>query len=652
MLHSSFADWTMRKINRLSELASIDTTENTFVLIDNIFDGYVYDEEVAKWRDSLGFKFVNLAKEKNVQVLITAKEDVIEKVCKYMNNKSNVFDQKHVIDVKNVQLTDSEKIDIFDNQISFANKELRIDKPAKNEKFRKEIVAAEGPIGFPLCAHLYACAEKNRRMGSNFFSHPMNYLRDLVKHAISEDQTHKTKTLLLLLYLPESCPKYPSSKTMNLLDEKMCQQTLETFLNENKEFDTSDLATQAKKLIPTILMQLQPGSFCFKHQTICNAVGNYFFVEHFEMAREAFPIETFVDQDFSTITEKQCSAICARLIREVVENGNVSKVFSCIALTESSFAHIFCLQLDAQFDKHGVSFIRQFFAATGTPSCQFKFPGTFWVSKNKCFHLAMLMTEMIRKKNIDTDLHFYASLFGDCCASDESLLKHANNTTLEDVENAKDAVLRCITCDGNNIFHIVAMTAKSDLHSCRSLKKLYADFQDRQPEMYSKANKREETPLTLTATIKSDSRILSILTFLEFDETCTNTKDIDGHYPIHNTALTLKSSIYNALFELEMTVRLCLFIVYGTNSDHQAEAKSLLDNQRFKHFYAMLEGKSEKQNEMASIIEQLLTEIKNEKTDTEEGDTEVPNPNKRINHSLFSMIQISVSFLVNAKFEI
>lgn len=191
---------------------------------------------------------------------------------------------------------------------------------------------------------------------------------------------------------------------------------------------TTGLATQAKKLIPTILMQ-QSELFYFKHQIICNAVGNYLFVEHFKMASEAFPIETFVDQDFSTVTEKQSSEICVRLIREVVENSHVSTVFSCIALKESSFAQIFCSHLR----EHDVHLRRQLFAATGKPFSQFKFPVTFWVSKNECFHLAMLMTEMISENDIDRDIHFYASLFGDCCASDESLFKDANKTTLKDV---------------------------------------------------------------------------------------------------------------------------------------------------------------------------------------------------------------------------
>lgn len=113
----------------------------------------MYDEEVGKLRDSLVYQFYKSLEQRNIQLLITTKNNVMEKVWKYMDSKSNVFDEKHIIDVNNVLLTDAEKLDIFDNQISFANKELRIAKPAENEKFRKEIVAAKGSIGFPLCAH-------------------------------------------------------------------------------------------------------------------------------------------------------------------------------------------------------------------------------------------------------------------------------------------------------------------------------------------------------------------------------------------------------------------------------------------------------------------------------------------------------------------
>lgn len=186
------------------------------------------------------------------------------------------------------------------------------------------------------------------------------------------------------------------------------------------------------------------------------------------------------------------------------------------------------------------------------------------------------------------------------------------------------------------------MTSKSDLH--------HADFQDRQPEVCKKRNKKGEIPLNAAAKNKSVSRILSILAFLEFEETCTNTKDVDGHYPIHNIALVLQSSTYDVLFELEMTVRVCIFIVYSANSK-QDTGQSFIDKHHFKCFQAMLDCKYKNQKKMTNVIEKLLTEVRKEKTNTEDRCT-VPNPKNTMERFLIRMIQKSVSILEKAKFEI
>lgn len=38
---------------------------------------------------------------------------------------------------------------------SICNKEKRKHVPLIEDQFRKEVITTEGPIGFPLCAHLY-----------------------------------------------------------------------------------------------------------------------------------------------------------------------------------------------------------------------------------------------------------------------------------------------------------------------------------------------------------------------------------------------------------------------------------------------------------------------------------------------------------------
>lgn len=52
---------------------------------------------------------------------------------------------------------------------SICNKEKRKHVPLIEDQFRKEVIKTEGPIGFPLCAHLYFFGEEYQTSGASFF---------------------------------------------------------------------------------------------------------------------------------------------------------------------------------------------------------------------------------------------------------------------------------------------------------------------------------------------------------------------------------------------------------------------------------------------------------------------------------------------------
>lgn len=71
--------------------------------------------------------------------------------------------------------------------------------PLIDDQFRKEVIKTEGPIGFPLCAHLYFFGEEYQTSGASFFSKPFELLKLQIKDEIAGDNTNRTKSLFFFL---------------------------------------------------------------------------------------------------------------------------------------------------------------------------------------------------------------------------------------------------------------------------------------------------------------------------------------------------------------------------------------------------------------------------------------------------------------------
>lgn len=89
MKSSSYEGWVKRKFTSWEDLLAFDFNDKTLVYIDNIFDGYLYRHQLKKWWDTLCYFYFNFIKDKNsIRLLITAKDNVIEKACAHI--KANV----------------------------------------------------------------------------------------------------------------------------------------------------------------------------------------------------------------------------------------------------------------------------------------------------------------------------------------------------------------------------------------------------------------------------------------------------------------------------------------------------------------------------------------------------------------------------------
>ena len=101
-------------------------------------------------------------------------------------------------------LSDEEKIKILENQISLAKTLKKIDvHEAVTEKVRADIRKKSCPLGFPLCAHLYAFEKDSILRNSSIFDDPRHYVQIQIQREIENDKSSAgVKTLfLILLYM-------------------------------------------------------------------------------------------------------------------------------------------------------------------------------------------------------------------------------------------------------------------------------------------------------------------------------------------------------------------------------------------------------------------------------------------------------------------
>lgn len=101
-------------------------------------------------------------------------------------------------------LTDLEKIGILNKQVQYAEEEMNHQSlPNIDGELENKIIRSKGPIGFPLCAHLYVCGKEYRESGVEFFTRPIVLLKSQIRHEIEEDKTNETKSLLFVLFFYE-----------------------------------------------------------------------------------------------------------------------------------------------------------------------------------------------------------------------------------------------------------------------------------------------------------------------------------------------------------------------------------------------------------------------------------------------------------------
>lgn len=469
--------WTFRKMQSWEELSYIDKTEHTLVFIDNIFFRRTMELQLENWWnefEKIYTRYFAVNEETNsfrLCIIMTARQNAIERACSYMDKTPPILHDNFVKDVS--RLTEAEKDEIFKKQIEFAEKEKNINVHDIDEAFRAKAKKLDGPIGFPLCAHLYVCGREYRKSGERFFTRPIQYLKLQIKDEIKNDKTNRTKSLFFYLFFFEWHSKMGYLEKIDLTNENNCKRFLErisgNLLAKFDPFDFKDMEAEAQRLSGAFFKIFGKNAYRFVHDSVYEAVGTYFCETNVTEAAKYFPLDIIRNQNFDLLTQGQKEILSRRLLYEALDR-NFSEVFSCKIFENADFAKLFYSELI----KKDAETIAHFFTIPNESS-NVKLPCIFWSSCNNLTFLTELFYKIIKTKDINPKDQLYVSLYGTCCTKNEGLLKTTNGMFRDNYEKMKNHVLSFVDNKGNCILHILIASKFSDWFAAIAVETLEKD---------------------------------------------------------------------------------------------------------------------------------------------------------------------------------
>lgn len=478
LIRKELHDWTFRKLHSLEEFAYIDE-DKSLVFIDNIFFRNTMDPDLGSWWDILDMIYEKYfasydveVKLNRLRIVMTARTNVIEKACNYMGKVTPILNEIYLMDAS--QLAEKEKYEILEKQIQFAKKQKRKHVPLIDDKFKKEVIKTEGPIGFPLCAHLYVFGKEYQKSGASFFSRPIEVLKLQIKDEIEGDKTNRTKSLLFFLFFFEWHTKMGGIEKLDLKSESSCKEFLNKIspdlITNFEPFDFNGLEEKAKKLSGAFFKEIgEVGEHKYKfvHDSIYEAVEAYFCETYFTETVKHFALDLIRNQDYKNLTKSQKVTLSTRLLYEALDQ-QLSQVFTCKIFREEDFSTLFYSELKKKDND-----IVDLLLTVTNESSAVKLPVIFWTSYYNMFPLTELLYELVKKRNISPEYQLYVLLFGMCCARSEGrMLKTVNGMFRDNIDMLQNRVLAYEDDERNYIPHIIIASKSSDEFVLNALKEI------------------------------------------------------------------------------------------------------------------------------------------------------------------------------------
>lgn len=571
--------WTKLKFTSCDDLLAFDIKEKTVIIIDNIFDGYLYSYPLHRWWHSLCyFYFEHVRKRNDICLIITAKEDVIEKASAHLKANFQLFHVK----TESFPLTYKEKLSILTKHIELAKEEKDVPSPFLSTSLIGCIRNHTGPIGFPLCAYLYAFEDRNAVKDDCIFKDTVAYVRKQIAHTIETDNTYRVKTLLLILLFYQSPPG--SNYVLDLKYREDCYEFLQQdcfkeWVEKIKPLQTENLHEKAKELERTLFLK-----HLTLHEVYLNGVRDYFMRTHWEVAVPHFPLDILRTDEFKNMSVECSKKLMERFKNEILQNI-ISKTLSSKIFEDPSFERKFCQKL------HEENILKNILLVPDKSS-EYKLPAIFWANK---YHLKILSKKLwdVAEKNEHFDhFQFYLARFGECCENDENFITSTPSTL--DVTNLKEVVRHFRTPGKETILHLIVSSEKSDYDAYCFLKTILQDI----PELTTTV----DTNLFKYALIHSKrSRLLCTLEIihrLNFRSDIGMIEEIPCVIDRTN----------EAFWELEWIVRICVVWTYNEEQSGTKRIAFYPTAKDQRHLQELLDRSTLKQKDMVRILKACIEE--------------------------------------------
>nr|XP_022294452.1 uncharacterized protein LOC111104674 isoform X2 [Crassostrea virginica] len=510
-----------RKIRSFEELSYIQDDSKydreTLIFIDNIFDSHSVKSYLPNWwekLDKVHKTFFQIKESKvslySVRFVITARENVLERACSLMGAITPILNENHRIDAKG--LLEDEKEEILIKQIDFAKERMNVSIPKMNKDLRARVKNSEGPIGFPLCVHLFVCSDKYQKSGEQFFTCPIEYIKRQINDEIECDKSNRTKSLLFVLFFHEWFTKRGNSKILDLNSDYHCEFFLDYIsasLRTNFEpFDFKELLPEAQRLVGTFLKEESKSSFKFVHDSVYEAVGAWLCETYIIQTAKHFPLEIIQNEAYENLGENtQAQTVLASRLFDETLNQRISQVFASKCFQQECFCACFLKELKKNDDKTVIEFL-----TVTNESSSVNLSCMFWTSWNNLTYLTeelynlvkdkyskptsehRLYASLHKEKYVDLpDYHLYVSLYGKCCTRKEDLLVTVNGKLRDDFDEIKKRVLEFEDEEGNTTLHLILTSESTDRFTSVIVEKLLND----KMSLLNARNKSRTTPLML-----------------------------------------------------------------------------------------------------------------------------------------------------------
>lgn len=597
-----YKKWKKLKFSSWVDLLTLELEANTLVYIDNLFDGYMYmyPEELRKWWCSLCyFYFERIQRKKDIHLMITAKDDVMQEACEQI--KINIGKCPFYLKAGHVPLTDEERKQILESQFKLAEKLKGIKNPEIVSTYaaiqKKDNISA---IGFPLCAHLYAFETDKIYKTKDIFTDPVSYVIRHFKTEIEKDNSNSVKTLFMFLLFYTNPGSFKPSRGLDLKYGEEIRDYLENtkvapenFLNEMEPLNFENLHTTADSLLYTILVK--PSTmFEFKHQIYLDGASDYFLRKYSDVAIRYFPLDIIRSYAFPDAFTSDWDILHQRFKRELQKNLSLQETEMDIESSKSVIPEVLSCKIfdNEQFEINFTEELKKsgalYFSLLNKKLCF-----AIWASRFGRKTLLAAAFSFVEH----SDYLFYQGLFSECFGTDKKYYSISSEDL--DLGTLKDKVWKFKTADGKSILHLIISSDRPDNEAHLVLEKMLKDT-------------REQDVLLINDLLKcaSEHRMCSrILCMLELFG--KQNESLTGYKPpgVSNVIAQLKiSKDYDEHLELEFLVRICIVLANWeaptkkVNTDHKSIDK------RFRHVRNLLGGNVHTQSRMTKIIKDCIAE--------------------------------------------